>query len=388
MANRSVDVPVQPAVLKWARESCGANVDDAAEVIGVSASAFAHLERQESTVRLGDLRKLAHYFRRPLAAFLLAEPPAEPLPPPDFRMLPGRHHPFDRSTHFAIRRAARLQLAAHDIMPNLERDTSPRLERATLSESPLEVAIRERKSFGVAVEDQLGWRNEWQAYRVWRSAVEKKNVLVFQFPMPVEDARGFSLSDGEPFTIALSASDAPRGRIFTLFHEYAHLLLRMPGVCLPGKEPRSKTSAAAIERWCDKFAAELLVPGSDLSSFVKLHLLAQDSALPVALVKGSRAFKVSEFVILGKLLDERVISKREFFTEMRRLKGRRLKPNKGGGASSTAERVLRENGYLFTSIVFEARGRNALSYAEVADYLSMNLDYLADVQSSLSEAAA
>jgi Zn-dependent peptidase ImmA (M78 family)/transcriptional regulator with XRE-family HTH domain len=374
--------------LKWARESCGTSVEDAAEKIGLSPTAFAHFEKEESKVRLTDLRKLAHYFRRPLTAFLLSEPPSEPLPPPDFRMLPGRHHPFERQTHFAIRRASRLRSVARDMMESLGRETSPRLDRAKLSQNPIEVAQRERKSFGVSTSDQFEWKNEWQAYRVWRSVVEQRNVLVFQFPIPVEDARGFSLSDEEPFAIALSASDAPRGRIFTLLHEYAHLLLRTPGVCLPGREPHSKSSTASIERWCDKFAAEFLVPGLDLSSLVKLHSLTLDSDLTEALVTGSRAFKVSELVVLGKLLDERFISRRDFFSELRRLKNRPLRPKKGGGASSTPERVLRENGHLFTSIVLEARGRNFLSYADVADYLSMNLDYLAGVESSLSKAAA
>ena len=46
--------------------------------------------------------------------------------------------------------------------------------------------------------------------------------------MPVDDARGFSLTDGEPYVIVVNSADADRARLFTLFHEYAHILLNMP----------------------------------------------------------------------------------------------------------------------------------------------------------------
>ena len=43
--------------------------------------------------------------------------------------------------------------------------------------------------------------------------------------MPIEDARGFSLTEVEPFVIVVNESDAPNAKIFTLFHEYGHILL-------------------------------------------------------------------------------------------------------------------------------------------------------------------
>jgi transcriptional regulator with XRE-family HTH domain len=84
---KSVEVPVFPAVLKWARETSGTTIEDAATRLGVSPSTFARMEKAESTVRLTDLRKLAEYFKRPLSAFLLSSPPAEPNLPTDFRVL-------------------------------------------------------------------------------------------------------------------------------------------------------------------------------------------------------------------------------------------------------------------------------------------------------------
>jgi hypothetical protein len=77
----------------------------------------------------------------------------------------------------------------------------------------------------------------YQALRRWRGAVESRNVFVLQLSMPVDDARGCSLTDQEPFMIVVSSSDAVQARIFTLFHEYAHL--RNPGICLAKADLRA-----------------------------------------------------------------------------------------------------------------------------------------------------
>jgi hypothetical protein len=61
------------------------------------------------TFGLTQARILAAYFKRPLAAFLLAEPPPEPPLPRDFRTLPHGKDRFERDTRLAIRKARRLQ---------------------------------------------------------------------------------------------------------------------------------------------------------------------------------------------------------------------------------------------------------------------------------------
>src|SRR5260370_1309405 len=82
-----------------------------------------------------------------------------------------------------------------------------RVGTARLSDDVREIAAGERRALGVDSGVQLKWRDEREAFRAWRAAVERRNVLVFQLHMPIEDARGFSLSDGGPFAIAVSSSD-------------------------------------------------------------------------------------------------------------------------------------------------------------------------------------
>jgi transcriptional regulator with XRE-family HTH domain len=83
--SHAIEIRVNPAVLKWARETSGATIEEAAKRLRVPLSAFSRWESQEATLTLTQARTLASYFKRPLAAFLLPEPPWEPSPPHDFR---------------------------------------------------------------------------------------------------------------------------------------------------------------------------------------------------------------------------------------------------------------------------------------------------------------
>ncbi len=389
MSRKMIEVSVQPEVLRWARESSGSSIEEAAGRIGTSPALFARLERETPKLRLSQLRILADYYKRPLAAFLLSEPPDEPRPPEDFRMLPGQHRVLERETRLAIRKASRLRSVASEIMKNLGRDSSPKIESARLSDDPGEIAARERQALGVPIATQFNWTDERQAYRTWRRAVEERNILVFQIHLPLEDARGFSLSEGEPFAIAVSSSDAVHARIFTLFHEFAHLLLRRPAVCLPGKESKSKTSEAAVERWCNRFAGELLVPDSELRAILGEYPAVLETNVSETLAATSRRFRVSEHVALWRMREIELIPKALFNREMSRLQRlNKIRRKGGGGQFSASGRVLGENGRLFTSLVLEARGRNVVSYAEVVDYLSLRLKYLPEIQSSLATVAA
>jgi len=85
-------------------------------------------------------------------------------------------------------------------------------------------------------------------------------ITVFQLSLTHDKLRGFSIIDDIVPIIGIKrGSEAPTSKIFTLFHELGHILLNEGGVC-----DLTEMTNIEIEKWCNAFAAEVLVPNSEL----------------------------------------------------------------------------------------------------------------------------
>jgi len=77
---------IQPALLRWARQTIGLSVIDVAEKLSRHPSEIAVWESGESAPTYPQLEKLAYQvYKRPLAVFFLPVPPQEIAPVHEFR---------------------------------------------------------------------------------------------------------------------------------------------------------------------------------------------------------------------------------------------------------------------------------------------------------------
>ena len=106
---RSPEVPVNPRVLVWARETDGASVSEVAKHLGVTESDLREMENGERLPQAKDVRKLAKFLHRSLATMLLPEPPAELELPRELRAPTGAAKSMARETRQAIRTARDVQ---------------------------------------------------------------------------------------------------------------------------------------------------------------------------------------------------------------------------------------------------------------------------------------
>jgi Zn-dependent peptidase ImmA (M78 family) len=113
--------------------------------------------------------------------------------------------------------------------------------------------------------------------------------------------------------------------MFTLAHELAHIWLGESGISDPsaGQLPEKQ-----IERWCNRVAAELLLPLEELKNTHN-----RDASVPEEMQRLARLFKVSTLVVLRRLFDAGVIDEttlwRYFRVEVERI--RSLERSSGGG---------------------------------------------------------
>jgi transcriptional regulator with XRE-family HTH domain len=198
MTQRSPEVSIKSDVLVWARESIGRSIGQVAGRLHVSENLVTRWESGDKNPTLNQVRTLAGYYKRPLAAFFLPEPPEEPPPPKDFRTLPGEDTlPLSPKTRLALRRARRLQSLTKELNGDLPGHIADRIGSASLSDDPESLAAEVRNRFGVTSQVQFGWEKDIEALDQWREQVERQGVLVFQMSWPLEDARAFSIADGD-----------------------------------------------------------------------------------------------------------------------------------------------------------------------------------------------
>lgn len=369
MAGSRFPVDVNPAVLCWARETAGYTTAQAGGRV-VNAERLAAWEAGNERPTWAGVVKLAKLYKRSAAALLLPDPPAEPPLPPDFRRLPEANKQLSPKTRFAIRTARWLAGTAAELERELDRAAPFQRPKARPSGSAEQLADQFRKKLGVSLDEQTQWQKSGETFRQWRSAVEAQNVLVFQASMPVEEVRGFSLVENQKAVIVLNQSDAVNARIFTLFHEYCHLLLAEPGICLP--EEGSLADTQKTETLCNRYAAALLIPRDDIATRLGADLPLENMVTSLA----SR-YCVSRAVVLGRMRSMDAMTEQIYRRAVARLQGKTPAPRRPGrGGPSPSLRVVNERGRAFVSLVLDAMSRELITANDASTYLGIKLTHL------------
>jgi Zn-dependent peptidase ImmA (M78 family)/DNA-binding XRE family transcriptional regulator len=383
MPRPSLTVPVNPKVLSWARESAGWTVEELAKKLKVSVDTVRRFEDGNRRPTLKTLEKLAGWFKRPLAAFMLASPPKEPPAPADFRKLPDSKEAFSKETLLSLRRARRLKTLAADLMDDLKLAKSLSVHWFSLEDEPEAAADTVRENLGLDLAAQIQWRDARHAYGEWRSAIERRHVLVFQARMPLDNARGFSLGDEPPFAIVINSTDAVQARSFTLFHEFGHLLLQKPGICLP--EESHHEEDGRVEWWCNRFAGAVLFPETALEYEKKCNEGRLPAISKEGIEKLASRYKISRQVVLLRLLHLEVINNAQYLKHVREIKP--VKSEKAPQKNfkiNPAVLCVADRGKLFTSLVLEGRQKGSITFADVSDYLGVGLKHVDKVKQIIS----
>ena len=185
---------------------------------------------------------------------------------------------------------------------------------ATQLRKVINFSLKERENFPVS-EDSLIYlinKLEGLGILVMVSGIVDSNT---RRKLNLEEFSGFALCDKYAPLIFVNAADTKAGQIYTLIRELGHLILGAPGLSNVGIHSTEVLDETEI--WCNKFAGEFLVPEVALNEKIQCGESVEDSVKRLANI-----FKVSNLIVLRRLLDTNVISCEEFnyFRKLNKIK--------------------------------------------------------------------
>ncbi|MBU7032810.1 MAG: ImmA/IrrE family metallo-endopeptidase [Theionarchaea archaeon] len=370
MPGKFFRVEVNPAVFKWLRESSGWTHEDVGKRLKTNVETIKEIEVGTKKPTLQQLKELSQAYNRPIAAFLLPEPEIEKPLPKDYRMLPNKEGIFDRKTILALRKARSLQEISKELSSNIEYDIIPKIKKINLSDNPDIIAEQYRKIFGLTGEKQKKFPDAYKLFNYLRDILEDMNILVFQFSMPIEDVRGVALADDFPATIVVNKKDTITARLFSLMHEFAHILLGETAIDIP---ELSIIKRNKIEFWCNEFGSSFLLP----KKLAKMLFESEKNNLTgtETLKSLSGKYKVSKRMLLYNMYKLNYIPISEYKDVLERYSpekpSEKSKKKKQKGGISQERKCLSEVGNKFVSLVANNFDENYITYSDALNFLSI-----------------
>lgn len=379
------------ALLRWARESSGYGLDEIARSLRKHPETILAWESGEDAPTYPQLRDFAAKVKRPLAALFLPEVPPELPAPVDYRAKSGeRAGRYTAETLLAVRMLRNSLSELRALLEGLRQSLVFSMPRWASSTDPVARAREMRSELEITLEAQMGWKTAAQAFEAWRSVLFDRGVLVQVLDMPLEDARGFSVLENDLVLggIAVSREEGAReARIFSVFHEVAHLCLRSPGVSglLVEDLGAKPTAVERLEVYCNHFANAFLLPRDHPAVIDAAHSVAQDFTAETAL-QYAHQFNVSKDVLARTALYLGFITPQTYQaeTEQWRAQYRETAANSEkvrGWGSSEAKKKVGRLGKGYVAAVLQAWDRDMLSAYEVSNLLSLGLRHLDEARS-------
>ncbi len=367
-----------PEMLKWAREQVGLSIDQAANFVQeLSPERLLAWESGKESPTLQDLETLGELYDCPVGYFFLELPPPQTPPRLDFRgMSLEKLSHLSYESRLQVRRFTRLVDYAVSLITVMGLDWKVSLSTETLEDAVDALVSRAVGRLGVTFETLSELATDEEAFDLWRTKIEKQGVFVFSLRLDPGELRGASLwGSTNPPAILVNRADveAATGRTFTLLHEYAHLLVKRPGIVC---DFRGQAALDTVERFANRFAARAIVPQSNFERLLagKGLNVYRERWSDEILDQLRRPYHASRDVV-SILLEELSYAPKGFYHQKRGTWDRRRPGGRGrGGGQPLATRKRREFGSNFPRLLDTANRRSAISKLDLAEILDMKVE--------------
>ena len=374
-----------PDMLIWAREEIGYSAEQAAEAIGISVESLINAESGKGSLTLNQLRKAAEKYNSPFGYFYLSKPPYEKSyeEVPDFRVEPGLHGIDHYRLNLEIKKVRDQRLVFIELASSLEMElNSFQVIHDHFAEN-IGTTIRERLNI---LDSEVSSLSFEKVYSYWKSKIEADGVLVYesQYIPDVSGVIGAAIfNDICPIILIKRGGSANARKLFTLLHEYAHLLIGKSAI----NDDSSQTTVfenseeQRLEASCNQLAAEILIPSEkiNLSDYEGIELVEKMENL-------ASEFRVTYTTAAVCLRRLDLISKSELskLLDLRRKEHERKKSNKSTEARIPRENIMRlDLGRPMFNVVLRAYSNGALDIFDTSKLLSLRVKKIDKLMSGM-----
>ncbi len=341
--------------LIWAIERAGFEVDEFLEKNPLVES-WIDATKQPT---LRQLEVFAHHVSVPFGYLFLQEHPKEEIPIAFFRTKKG-HKPFNLNVYDTI---MMLQSRQDWVSEQKEEEGCDRLDfvgKYTIHSSLREVVNDVRGLLHYSPDWAFDKKDQAKAVRELTKAIENVGCFVSFLTqvgnqstrkISVEDCRGFALCDPYAPFIFINNSDSNTAQVFTLLHEFTHLLLGQSA-----GDGNVESTDNETEKFCDAVAGHVLVDGALLCNLW--------SNYPKNYGKFGRKFCVSPLVIAFQALDNSLITEQEYWAFFNLYTSNPIPEKKGDHGGDSYRTAIKRLGYSFLTYVRNAVKSNRLLYSD------------------------
>ncbi|WP_140919053.1 ImmA/IrrE family metallo-endopeptidase [Limnobaculum xujianqingii] len=296
-------------ILTWARCRASLSVDYIAEKFKKPVDTIIAWEKGNEPISFAQAQRYASITKIPFGYLYLDNPPEEKLPIPDRRTVGGRNNHIsielkDTISDVLVKQDWYREYATSNGLPDVE------LVGALPSNSkPKEIVVTIKQYIDLQIPPTKGkWKDffsamvkkiESQGVLVMRSGVVKSNNTR---PISVDDFRGFCIADKIAPVIFINTNDAKAAQLFTLVHEFSHLILGQSAISDLSLNSREKE-----EMICNAAAAEYLTPEN-----IFLEKWDPNNSIEENIDNLKDIFRVSSWVIARRAEYLKLISKHEY----------------------------------------------------------------------------
>ena len=380
---------VNPQMLVWARSETPFETLESVEEISPSITAknLEAWEKGDDYPSITEAKKLASLYKLPFATFYLSEEPARKVKRyTDRRTLKGF---YSENISYALwSEIQRIESNRDSIVEFTEDETPVRAIPSIPNDDVIEIATAIRAYLGLDTPLRSKTAYGANPFNYYRNIVERNNIIVAQVSgVDIEEMKGLSIYFDSYPIIAINNKDYDRSKVFSLFHELAHIFRRSSSLCTINMDEHSDQE----ETICDRIAAAALMPEEAFKQIANECITRIGAVNSICIDRIAGRFGVSTISALRRMHETKVISRKLFFdllgviTDEYNANIAYIEAARKGKNVPVFYHVkyLNQNGFLLPRTVLMAHASGKITHGEMCRALGVNSKHIGSLEQAV-----